>query len=152
MLPLILAVSGSSSYPLLLGVPSSVSAPTAESLGIPGTLPENLTVFIAVPTPDAPLTDLRSLSAWGNASTVCARAETTLAFPAVDSSFNFVDTVRGLYPAQMSIDTATECTCKVRHFRGGLLTIRVIEEEISAVRVVTQGLPAAMPYAFVVDS
>jgi hypothetical protein len=35
---------------------------------MPGLLPENLTVFIAVPSNDSPLNDVQQLGKWGGAS------------------------------------------------------------------------------------
>jgi hypothetical protein len=146
MIALLLAAGRSARYPLLLGVPPSVSASTPEALAVPGVLPENLTVFAA----ERPIADLRALSAWANASSVCARVGKTLAFPAVDpGAFDFLAAVRALYATHLGIDTASECTCKVRHFRKGLILVRVRDSEIGAVRTVTEGLPRAMAYAFV---
>jgi hypothetical protein len=109
-------------YPLLLGVPRDVSAPAPESLALPGILPENLTIFIAVGTPDSPIATLQQLSAWSWAAEVCERVGKTLAFPRADSqTFNFLPAIRALYPSELAIDTQIECLCKVRHFRGGLM-------------------------------
>jgi hypothetical protein len=135
-------------YPLLLGVPKDTFAPTPESLGIPGTLPANLTIFIAVTEP--PLASLQQLSNWARAAEICESVGKALAFPALDSrAFNFLDEMRALYSAELKINTAAECICKVRHFRGGLITVRVPEAEIEAVRTLTHGLPQSMPYAFI---
>jgi hypothetical protein len=150
MLALFLALASSERYPLLLGVPEGVIADTPSSLAVLGLLPENLTVFIAVPGNDTPVGDLAQLAKWGGASQICAKVGKTLAFPAVDSNiFNFLTAMREIYPTGLTVDAAHECACKLRYFKGGLAIVRVPEDELEVVDEVVRKVPPGTAFAFI---
>jgi hypothetical protein len=146
-----LAFSCSSTlYPLLLDVPKDVSAPTPESLGVLGTLPENLTVFIITPWAEPPITELAQLSTWANSVQVSGRGGKIVTFSSVDSNkSNFLAAVRAIYPRELTIDVARECLCKIREFKGGLITFRVHDDARQKARGLVEGLPQTMAYAFI---
>jgi hypothetical protein len=151
MLALFFTWAYSQLYPLLLGVGPDVIADTPSSLAAPGVLPDNMTVFIAIPTDEMPLNDIAQLSKWGGASEICAKVGKVLAFPAVDSNtFHFLKVIRERYSEELKIDAANECACKIRYFKGGLITVRVSDEDIEAVDEVVAKLPPGTAIAFTV--
>jgi hypothetical protein len=137
-------------YPLLLGVPKQSTATTVESLAVRGTLPANLAVII-VDHPDLKaLRTLADLSNWASAAQVCESFGKVLTFPAVDApTFDFLDIVRRLYPSEMKIDAGQQCTCALKRYAGGLLVVRIPENDVRVVSEVVQHLPKDSGIAFI---
>jgi hypothetical protein len=147
---LLLTLASSERYPLLLGVPDNVTADTPAGLAVPGLLPENLTIFIAVPSDNTPVNDLIQLSKWAGASQICAKLGKTLAYPFVDSNiFNFLKAMREIYSQELTIDAANECACKLRYYKGGLVTVRVPDEELEVVDEAVKKVPEGTAFAFI---
>jgi hypothetical protein len=153
MLSLFLARGYSQPYPLLLGVPPDVVADTPSILATPGLLPENLTIFIAVPGAETPVNDIIQLGKWGGASQICEKVGKTLAFPSVEANiFNFLKEMREIYPQELTIDGGNECACKMKYFKGGLVTVKVPDDDLEVVDEVVEKAPPGTAFAFIVAS
>jgi hypothetical protein len=137
-------------YPLLLGVSKETTAATPSSLAIAGTLPPNLCLFIVDQVEIAPFRTIQELSNWASAATVCEGVGKALTFPVVESNvFNFLDAVRNLYPPEMKIDTSDECPCAIKKYSGGLVIVRVPDNDQAVVGEVVQALPWNTAIAFI---
>jgi hypothetical protein len=137
-------------YPLILGVPPDSTVTTPSSLGIPGALPDNLCIFIAEPSAENPIRDLQELSTWADASAVCQKVGRVLSFPSVESNiFNFLTTMQEMYSKEMTVDAARECACKLQYYTGGLVTVRVPDDEKISVEEVVAKLPNDTAIAFI---
>jgi hypothetical protein len=141
--------ASSEAYPLLLGVSTETTATTAASLGTRGTLPANLCLIIVDQVELPPFTALDELSNWANAGQVCQSIGKVLTFPAIESStFNFLDAVRNIYPPEMKIDTGDECACAIKRYAGGLVVVRIPDNESKTVSEIVKYLPKGTAIAF----
>ena len=138
-------------YPLIIGVPAGTAVPRAEVLGVSGVLPENLCIFIVDQYEEPQIRNIHELSMWGNsASKACENVGKMLQFPAVESAeFNFVERMMAMYDKKMFINSADECACKIRHYRGGLVIVRVLDSEPHVVEEIRASLLSSNAIAFV---
>lgn len=140
-------------YPLILGVPKTTFAPKPEVLGASGVLPENLCIFIIDQFEEPQIRSLHELRTWGNAAAACERVGKSIEFPEVESeSFDFVARMKELYEKQMFINSADECPCKIRQYRGGLVIVRVLDNEPNVVEEVRASLLSSNAIAFVAST
>lgn len=137
-------------YPLILGVPANTFVPNVAALTSPGILPENMCIFIIESYEEPEIGTINDLRKWGNAEDVCNTVGKVLIYPAVERDvLDFVPVVESLYEKVMPIDSAHECLCKMKNYKGGLLIVTVLDSEPNVVKTVLESLPSGSAVAFV---
>lgn len=140
-------------YPLLLGIPPDSKIRNLQSFDSKENYPSNLCIFIIDQKEQPQIESIRDLKQWGNSLRVCQNVGSYLPFPSVDSTqFDFVTKMREIYDAVMDIDSKNECVCKLRYYHGGLVVIRVADNEDIAVQEALEKLPEKTTLAFVAAS
>lgn len=137
-------------YPLVAGVPEGTFVPSAVALGQPGVLPENVCVFVIEQFEEPEIASLEDLLRWGNAEEVCGRFGKVVAYPCVErATLDFVRAVEDAYERVMFLDSAHECLCRMRNYEGGLVVVKVLDNEPGVVSRVIESLPSGSAVAFV---
>ncbi|KAK8866808.1 hypothetical protein M9Y10_009776 [Tritrichomonas musculus] len=143
-------LSLSINYPLIIGVPSDSKLKNIASFDVKENLPSNLCIFIIDQVEQPQITTIRQLMQWGNSARVCQNVGNYLQFSSLDSSkIDFVSKMRHDYEAVMDIDSKNECVCKLRYYHGGLVVIRVGDNEDIAITEALEKLPEKTSLAFV---
>ena len=142
--------SSSINYPLIVGVPNDSKIKNIASFDVKENLPQNLCIFVIDQVEQPQITTVRELMQWGNSANVCRNVGNYLQFSSLDSSkINFVSKMRHDYDAVMDIDSKNECVCKLRYYHGGLVVIRVADNEEIAIQEALEKLPEKTSLAFV---
>lgn len=140
-------------YPLIISIPKGQRIETPSSLSIPGTLPDNLIIFVIDQFKYDQISTAQQLKKWGNSYKYCDENGRTTTFPKVDSNiYNFVDQMRDLYSQKMNIDSSNECLCKMDQYQGGLVIVHVTDEEPEIVPQILEKAPSGTAIAFVAST
>jgi len=140
-------------YPLLVGVPKGTSISTPSALTIPGNLGDNHVVFIIDRFKFPQISSIREITNWASAIKHCEAIGSALVYPKVESNiYNFLDQVRALYPTKMEIDSANECTCRADHYDGGLLVVRVVDNEPHVVEEILSRIRCSYSVSFMAST
>lgn len=142
-------LSSSINYPLIVGVPIDSKIKNIASFDNKENLPQNLCIFVIDQVEQPQITKIRELMQWGGSSRVCQNVGNYLQFSSLDSTkIDFISKMRHSYDAVMDIDSKSECVCKLRYYHGGLVVIRVADNEEIAVSEALEKLPEKTSIAF----
>lgn len=140
-------------YPLIIGVPSEVIVSTPSSLFNQGNLPENFCVIIIEKRAFQQISTFRQLLQWGDSLDICSNFGKVKEFPTVESNIvNFLDKIKGSYNEMMTIDTRKHCPCKIRDFKGGLVVVRIPDNEPETLDEIIPYLPQGTGIAFIAST
>ena len=143
-------LSSSVNYPLIVGVPIDSKIKNIASFDVKDNLPQNLCIFVIDQVEQPQISTVRELKQWGDSARVCQNVGNYLQFSSLDSSkIDFVSKMRHNYDAVMDIDSKNECVCKLRYYHGGLVVIRVADNEEIAIQEALEKLPEKTSLAFV---
>ena len=137
-----------------MGMPKETIISTPSYLDIPDNLPKNLCIFIIDQFEYPQITSISQLFRWGNALSVCERFGKIVQFPAVDTNiFDIVSKMKAQYsPNVMTIDTGNQCPCKIENFKGGLVIVRIPDNEPNTLDEILPYLPDETGVAFIAST
>ena len=140
-------------YPLLVSIPKGHRIETPSGLSVPGTLPDNLIIFIVDQFKFNQIKTIQQLKKWGNCYRFLDENGRISQFPSVDSNiYNFLDQMRELYPKKMNIDASSECLCKMDLYTGGLVTIHVIDADSHVIPEILKKVHEETALAFIAST
>ena len=152
MFALLACFSLSTKYPLLIGTPNGEIKDIA-SLEDGTNYPNDFCIFIIQQNELPPIKDFRKLMQWGNSKLRCQETGYFIPFPGIESeTFNIVEKFQQHYKHALHVDTRSECPCKLRYYEGGLVIVRIADNEESIVQEVLQDLPSKISIAFVAQN
>ena len=137
-----------------MGMPKETIVSTPSYLDVPENLPKNLCIFIIDQFEYPQITSISQLYRWGDALSICERFGKVVQFKAVDPNiFDIISKMKTQYsPNVMEIDTANQCSCKIMDFQGGLVIVRIPDNESNTLNEILPYLPEETGVAFIAST
>ncbi|KAH0794709.1 hypothetical protein GPJ56_001461 [Histomonas meleagridis] len=137
-----------------MGMPKETIVSTPSYLDVSENLPKNLCIFIIDKFEYPQITSISQLFNWGDALFICQKFGKVVQFPAVDTNiFDIVSKMKAQYsPNIMNIDTGNQCPCKIQSFKGGLVIVRIPDNEPNTLDEILPYLPEETGVAFIAST
>ncbi|OHT05200.1 hypothetical protein TRFO_27137 [Tritrichomonas foetus] len=149
MFSLFLSLSLSINYPLVFGSTNN-NIKNLASLENEENLPDDLCIFIIEKFEQPQIRSFRQLAQWADAKKHCQNVGYFTQIPIIESTkFDFVERMKKHYKDFLYIDARSECVCKLRYYSGGLVIIRVNDNDGESVTEVIDHIGTKNPLAFV---